>query len=452
MRRSLVGASLVVAVLAAAPFARAQQQAADVDATWARALDEVVAGDLEAALADCERLEGDEAAPAERRAAAHDLAERIRKRLAARPLSAPEAAPSGAGAPAPSGVVAPSGAPAEEGADRSGRAFLVGVSTALGLGLWGWSLPTALDIQNDRGYVGLYMVTAGAAFGGPFLLTRTHRATWGMGNMMWLGGTRGALGGVATAVLIGGTPSDGRAPAAGVFIGSTLGTAAGALWADRTDMAPGTAHVTGNGADVGVLAGLATNYLAHENGSSDRAMAASALAGGLVGGVGGHLLARARGHAFTWGDAEVMRLPTALGLDAAATLAQWDGQDADRPFVAHLLVGGALGAAAGEWLVRERDYAVGQALILDLGTVAGALGAMGSFYLITGESSAKAFITSSLAGGTAVFTALYLTLDAPLARKAAAWIEPRGATVRGLALLPWLDPRGGHGLALGGAL
>ncbi|MES1172506.1 MAG: hypothetical protein ABUL77_04655 [Bacteroidota bacterium] len=426
------------------------------DGNWARAMDALVRGDLEAAAADLTKVEADGGESDGRRAEARDLLERIRLHRANR--SAPAAV-----------TTTPSASPTEKGDEaaaedeRGGRVVLLGTTTLAGLALWGWTLPTMFDIQNDRGFIGLYMVTAGASFGVPFLLTRRGPATWGMANMTWLGATRGALAGLAVETLIAATGGGKAGMAGGVFAGSVLGAAGAALLAREKQVTPGKAHFVGIGGDVGALTGLGVARLTgldqmdKESNTRDsnfgfRMMAGFALGGGALGLVGGHLLSR--GGDYTWGDAEVMRLPIAIGVTGAGMIMDWSGTDSSRAIVGALVAGGLGGAVVGRQLVRDRDYGVGQGFLMDLGTVAGALAAMGSVYLVTGSDRSETYLTSGFIGAAAVFSTLYLTLDAPAMRRMAAHLTPKdGRAVSRVSVLPYLGAGAGaaRGLALAGS-
>jgi len=234
------------------------------------------------------------------------------------------------------------------------------------------------------------------------------------------------------------------------------------LWGRSADMTAGTAHAIGLAGDIGALAGLAfanlTGLDQHDKSETEqsnnkdqaaRMLALCALGGGGLGYLGGHLWAADRG--LTWGDVEAMRLPIAIGSAAGATIVDWTNTSSSRAYVSALLLGGVGGTVLGERLVREKDYAVGQGFLLDLGTFAGALASMGTVYLISGSDRSEVYLTSSVLGAAAGFTALYLTLDAPATRRLAARLTPRGDTLSRVSLTPYLGANSTRGLALAGA-
>ena len=180
-----------------------------------------------------------------------------------------------------------------------------------------------------------------------------------------------------------------------------------------------------------------------------RMMASFALGGGAAGILGGRFLG-ARG-SFTWGDAEAMRLPIAIGVTGAAMVMRWADAESTRGVIGALTVGGLSGAVLRAHLVREKDFGVGQGFLLDLGTVAGALTAMGSVYLISGSDNDKTYLTSAFVGAAAAFSTLYATLEAPAVRRLSARLTPSGKGPPRIALTPYLGAASTRGLALGGS-
>ena len=180
-------------------------------------------------------------------------------------------------------------------------------------------------------------------------------------------------------------------------------------------------------------------------------LAGFGLGGGVVGIMGGRVLGRHG--AFTWGDAEALRLPIAIGVTGAAMVMDWAEVYSTRPVVGVLSLGGLAGAVLGERLVRERDFGVGQGFLLDLGTVAGALAAMGTVYLLTGSDNSKTYLTSGFIGAAAAFSTLYATLDAPAIRHLSARLHPSEKDSLRVSLVPYLPYSGAastRGLALAG--
>src|SRR5207248_1146498 len=121
-----------------------------------RALEAMANGDLALAARAFDTAAGLPGDPA-RRAVAASFADRVR-RLEAQRARQPARRRS---------------APAADEA-REGRVPFLTLTSALGVGLYGWTLPLALGIDAGnatRGFLGVYMLTAAASFFGPYFLT-----------------------------------------------------------------------------------------------------------------------------------------------------------------------------------------------------------------------------------------------------------------------------------------
>jgi hypothetical protein len=407
-----------------------------------RGLEALADGDLELAertLAAAAELPGDPA----RRAAAAFLAARVRE------LRARRARP--AVAPVPRRRLARPAVPSSE------RAPLVAFTTLLGLGLYGWTVPRTLNIDPDtstRGFVGVYMFTAAGSFVVPYVLTADTMVAPASVNLAFYGGTRGIWHGVLVGALIAGdlTPDTrSRGWAASMLAGSLVELVAGYHLAPRLAPTAGRAHTVAALGDFGLLLGFGTGYLLRFDrketaDAQARSMAAAGLAGAGLGLAGGYALGRTRDN--SWGDGEVLRLCWALGAwtgAAAADLARTDLSLGNRTFTGLAMAGGALGLLAGDRLVRDADFTVGEGLMIDLATIAGGLLGAGVAYLAI--QNAGPYVFASALGGVGGFGLSY-------------WLTPghvgtapdRGALpAANLTLAPLLGVRGAKGLALAGA-
>lgn len=426
------------------------------------AFDALAAGQLplaEEAFARAALLPGDPV----RASVARSFAERVRRLGAQRALAASRPATSAAAV-----VARPATPVVEPASTEAARVAFLATTTATGLAAWGWTLPLALGIdvgREPRAFVGLYMVTTGAAFGIPFFLTREQGVTPGQANLAFYGATRGLWHGLLfSSILAGDVNPDGtqRGWAASLFLGSVSEMVAGYLVAGRADLTAGEARTIAVGGDFGLGLGFGIGALLglhHDDHSSDaqaRGMATAGFLGASAGLAGGALLAARRAN--TWGDGEVLRaaglLGTYLGLTADA-LFDWDpssSQD-EKKALTTLMLGAGVGLWVGDRLVLATDFSVGQSILVDLSTVAGGLGAAGIAYLVAGGSSGitlKGITSTSAAGALLGFGLSYAYLrdhhgdhDAD-ARRA----DPRGS---GVALIPTFGANGSRGVALAGA-
>jgi hypothetical protein len=452
---------------AAPPFdspAAGARTAADTqrEALFDIAFNAVAAGDLalaEQAFRQAAQLPGDPAV----RAIVDSFVARVSRmralqaQLGGRALQPPASGPEAAPKRAPSLSPAPSPSPAR---DRSGRLPFLLTSTALGLGAYGWSFPGMLGVTADespRTFIGLYMLTAGASFFAPYMVTRDRPVSAGQANLAFWGGTRSLYLGVLSAALLGGNvnPEIAYRPfAAGIFLGSVTGLVGGFWYAGRAQLTAGQARTMGLmgdfGLGLGFGAGLLLDFDSSDRSQDQRArlMAASGLLGTAAGLVGGYVLAHRRDN--TWGDGEVMR---AAGIGGAWTgfVASYALNADDKPIIASAMAGGLVGLVAGDRLILGTDFTVGQSILIDLAGVVGALAAPGLLYLVSPEDwNEDPFLVASVVGGLASFGGMYW-----LFRERGA-DDDVGASAgklfpRGVALVPAVGAAGQRGINLLGA-
>lgn len=420
----------------AAPLPAAATAAVAEESPLDAAVRDMIAGKLESALAKLEVLESDPSDPA-RQAVAARLAAQIRKArpdLVARGVAAPPTGP-----------------------NQEGRTALLATTTALGLTLYGGGLPVLLDTSDGRATVGVYLLTAGSSFLLPYFGTRHEEVTWGMTNMAFSGGTSGAVHGLLVSALL--EKSDDQFLMGSAMLGSMAELAAGTWWASHSKMSAGDAHLHAVSTDLGAawMAGLANTLLPTSQPDRDRLLAGAGLLGAAGGFAGAAFLAPAR--KTTWGDAEVIRTSALLGGFAGLTISSWaDDIDTDtqgRRTIALTTLVSMAAAAGGDWLVRDTDFGLGEALLVDLGTLAGGLVTAGVTYLVTNSDEPRTYLTAALLGGGAGFGLSYWAQQAGPADKRTArvldkWLD--GVRMPGLVptTLQGGDGRMAPGLAIGG--
>jgi hypothetical protein len=308
------------------------------------------------------------------------------------------------------------------GAPLEARALLVGGSSLMGLGFYGWAVPEVLGVEDARARVGVYMLAAAASFLGPWLATAGQGVTYGEAVLALSGATRGPIYGwllhdavsPEPAFADPGDPWDSRQPESGGFdrerrrlalqLAGSIGAGVGGFhWARSRGLDAGTAHMTATGSDVG-MAATALALLAFKA-RDEQLVTGTVLAGGLAGTGLGYLHGRDR--PYTWGDVEVVRMGGTLGAFSGLTLASWltdDLDDADRLLAGSMLAGMATGLLIGDRLVRDRDFSAVQGLLVDLGTWTGALGALGATYVLLpegGRREGETYLTATALGGIA---------------------------------------------------
>jgi hypothetical protein len=343
---------------------------------------------------------------------------------------------------------------------------LVGTTSVLGAGLYGWAVPMALGMESSspRRTLSTYMLVSAGAFLGPYLLTRDRHVTPGQANLALYGGTRGMVHGVLVGALVVGNLSIDqrqRAWATSLMLGSTLELAGGYLLAGRTRLTPGQAHTVAALGDLGLISGVGAGYFLQfpRRATADqqaRGMAAASLAGSAAGLAGGYLLARRRDH--TWGDAEVLRTSGLVGWllgFGIADLFDLDLDLQDRRVSGLTFAGTALGIVVGDRLTRSTDFIVSHSMLIDLGTVAGSLGAAGFAFLLTpqtGEDYDTPFMTAAAVGAGVGFALSYWALRDQERSSAGAGGRAGARAAPRIGLLPTLGRRGETGVSLVGSL
>jgi hypothetical protein len=360
---------------------------------------------------------------------------------------------------------------------RTEHIALVGTTTALGLGLYGWAVPGVLGVEaseSARAFVGLYMLTAAGSFILPHLLLRDQPITPGQANMAFYGGTRGIwLGVLLGAVAAGDIGPDQRYRGwtAGLLLGSIGGLVGGYQLAGAAALTAGEARTMAAVGDLGLALGFGTGFLLHLDGQPTdctqlsenpacfgtdpqvdahaRKMALMGLIGSGLGLTSGYFLARNREN--TWGDGEVLRASALLGTWLAfgvADVAHAHIALTNRPFTGALMAGGLAGMVLGDRLVRNTDFTVGQSMMIDLSMVSGGLLATGTTYLLAGNDSNKPYILASSIGAISGFALAYWgfydAAEGPTSRRLSR------LSVRGVSVIPTAGTQGQRGLAVAG--
>jgi hypothetical protein len=366
---------------------------------------------------------------------------------------------------------------ARRDAGRTERIALLGTTTALGLGLYGWAVPGMLGVNasdSTRGFVGLYMLTAAGSFIAPYLLLRDQPLTAAQTNLAFYGATRGIWLGVLFGTLAAGELSPDRRYqgwTASMLVGSLGGLVGGYQVAGATDMTPGEARTMAAVGDLGLAMGFGAGFLFHFDGqprecpafsenpacfgfdfeadAHARKMALMGLLGSGVGLSGGYILARHSHN--SWGDGEVLRAGTLLGVWsgwAVADAARTHIDLTNNAFTGALMAGGAVGLLVGDRLVKNTEFTVGQSMLVDLSMISGGLLGAGLMYLPPGSDSDKRFVLASAVGSIGGFTLAYWKLhdspEGPVARHLSAM------TGRGMAVVPTGGAQGQRGLAVAG--
>ena len=338
------------------------------------------------------------------------------------------------------------------GLDQNGRDLLLLQTTLLGVGFYGWAVPTITGAE-DAGALSLSLITVGGSFFLPFALTEGQPVTYGMANLSRYGATRGIAHGLLLHQLLVGDGDgytcdvdvcfdegpDERAQAATALLASAGEGVAGYLWARGEDMSAGRANAIGAGGDFGLAGGLGLAYLAGTDDIGTRTTAAVALPAAAAGIYAANRLAAGRD--VTWGDADVVYTAGALGILAGVAAGDLLGME-ERPLAAAGMLGGAAGLYLGAGHVRGADFTVGQASLNRLGAIAGGLAGLGVGSRVSvEEEDPTAALTGAALGAALGYLGTYRSV-APAARGQRGESGPFGWKVK-------VSPAGVFGVASG---
>jgi hypothetical protein len=290
---------------------------------------------------------------------------------------------------------------------QEGRPLLVASTTLLGLAFYGWALPYAADVQDDQVAVSAYLLTSAGSFFIPFFSTGGQDVTYGMTDMTLYGSTRGIVHGILVYQLFSGSENTSQGNVGSAAAGSIIEGAGGYFWAQRSHLRAGDAQTISTLGDFGLFEGLGFSALAdHYDQNKNDVAAATILATSAVGIAGGAVLAHNRD--YSYGDASIMRNAGLLGAFVAEMVTDWF-QPGDNAYISAAMVGGPVGLAMGDLLVRDTEFNVGQSVLNTLGMVAGGALGLGVGYVSSGNNSDNTtlLLSSSVVGSALGFAATY---------------------------------------------
>jgi hypothetical protein len=313
--------------------------------------------------------------------------------------------------------------------DQEGRTkFLVGTMT-LSLGYYGWAVPMALDVDDGKLALALYMLTSGNGFYLPYSWTAKNQVTDAAATLSLYCASRGILHGWMLTNLLVDNPSVQGVVFTGIIASIAEGTA-GFRWADLTQMSAGTAETIGTCGDFGIGLGFGMAHLAGffdvENG---RGIAGSILLGSGLGLWSGKMLAQRQN--YTRGDASVLSAAGLLGAYLPLTFVDVFKPDNGKAYTTAMILGGIAGLGIGNALVRGRDFSTSQGNYIRLSEYAGGLLGLGLAYLVSSDENDNStlYLASGAVGATAGFWLMYR------ANARTALISPKGISMN-LQIVP----------------
>ena len=294
--------------------------------------------------------------------------------------------------------------------------------TLLGLTVYGPTFAGAIA-NNGAGATAGYLVVAGGTFFAASEISRRTLVTRAMTDLSTNLGLNGSLIGWGTMYVFG--ADEGRAQAAGAFVGGITGAALGLGIARH--MTEADAVGAGFGSDISALIALGTmealqgeskceldpnGFTQCHDRFSDRVEVATIIGAGLLGYPLGVLYPRNARYNVTPGDIQTLWTTTGLGVLFGATLLPESPKQATA--AAALTAGGVLGLMLGDaFLVRRLDHGRSDASRVSLGTFAGSLMGAGIAALFnTDLDSPQLVFGSATVGGLIGLIATEAYVDA----------------------------------------
>ena len=266
--------------------------------------------------------------------------------------------------------------------NQSGRPLFVTMTTVMGLGFYGWAVPVLAEVEGGETFSGVYLLTAGAATVLPLMVLHDRSISDADAILWTYGVTRGTVHG-SMAAFLGAEDPEGKVQLAYAMGFSLAEGIAGFAWASHSHMRAGTAGTYVTGGDVGMLYGLGFAELGDVTNSS---RATSMLLGSGIGLAAAGLLDRHRD--YSYGDGAVMRMAGWLGGYAAVAAASLSSQDpSSDTYISCAMLGGLVGLASGDLLVRHAEFTFGQSIVIDATTIGGGLMGLGVGLVSNGSGS-----------------------------------------------------------------
>jgi len=292
--------------------------------------------------------------------------------------------------------------------DQSGRLPLIVSSTILGLGFWGWAVPTTFEVDDETLFTGLYLLTAGASFALPYYLTMNSNIPKAVGNYTAYGGFAGIAHGLLLFDLVNGGISNAPSNA---IIGTILLSSISEMIVNYSisknqNFSSGKASTMISTSIFGTLAGFAISDIFNMY-DTPRLWSGITLATTGLGYLAGDFLTKKQ--SYSEGDATVL---TASGLLGAALpisiIALTESSDSKTYSIAGT-IGGCLGLWLGDYITSDVDFESSYGDYIFLGTLGGALIGAGIGVMITPSDKRNSVPLFATSGGIAGFTTLYFS-------------------------------------------
>lgn len=293
--------------------------------------------------------------------------------------------------------------------DQSGRLPLIISSTILGLGFWGWALPTMLEVDNGAVFTGLYLLTAGTSFALPYYLTMNTNIPKAVGTYTSFGGFAGIFHGLFLFDLVNGGISN--APSSSI-IGTMLFSSLSEMTVNniisrKNNFTDGKSSTMISASVFGTFLGLAlTDYLALYD--TPRLWSGVTFGTSILGYLAGDFLSNRQ--SYSEGDATVLTASGLLGAALPISIVALTNPSDTKPYSAAGAIGACLGLWLGDFLTSNVDFESSHGDYIMLGTFGGGLIGAGIGLIVTSSGKSRNSIPLfATIGGMAGFSTLYFS-------------------------------------------
>jgi len=257
--------------------------------------------------------------------------------------------------------------------NQEGRTQLLLANSLISYSFYGTAISSILN-SNDFSPA-VYLLSAGAGFITPLLLTRTKEVTLPQAGMTIYGQSRGIIHGMLLPVLISPKEPDLRLTLGFGLAGSIAEGLLGYQWAKRSNFNVGQVSTIGLFSDWGMVLAMGASHASGFYETND-SWESNLLAGCILGGAAGGMLignSLAKKDYYSQGDAGVSSNLALVGAYLPVALMSVALPDNPRWYTAVGSVGAAAGLYAGDRLARKYDFSNRQAMFTSLSMIGGGL-------------------------------------------------------------------------------
>ena len=305
--------------------------------------------------------------------------------------------------------------------NQKGRSAMLVMNTIGGLGYYGYALPLTLQVEEEKAFVGLYMLAAGASFYLPYRLTQRKDVTLAQASLNFYGISRGGMHGMFLGEIFSKKPEysysnydeyraaeDRRQSVLyGMgMAGSISGGIAGYNLAERWKYDGGSTSIFQMWGDLGTISGLLlADVFDFYSKRELNAAFGTTIATSFIGMTGGKFFGDSRN--YTLGDAIVYRSTIALSALPLITLVDYFNPDDETAYAVAGLAGVAAGGYLGWKATQNKDFSTSDGVYIALGELAGGLLGLGLGYLIAPDFESEILLTSATLGALGGYGLMY---------------------------------------------